>query len=1047
MPIPDRATGRGRSKDRRTRTVVTAGVLLAALLSAPSSPAFAADPVAPDLVAPASGATTSTNPTLSVTASDPDGGPLDVSFEGRVKGATVPGQSTENPFTIVVIPDTQNYTYGGRAGIITDQTQWIVDSRSQLNTQFVVHVGDLVSEFNLPEQWDAISSGMRVLDDAGIPNTVVPGNHDFDNATGAMGLYDTYFPVSRYSQASWNTADTHYGGYLGENQFGADPVDRQNMDSYALFRAGGRDFLVLNLEWEAPTPVLQWADRVLAAFPGRTAIMVTHSFLSIVGDRRANAERPGGTSQKALWDGFVSTHCQIRLVISGHEHVGDLSEASRTDPNACGQPVQQFMSDYQSRANGGNGWLRYYTFDPQVNTVTATTYSPTLGQYETDADSSFTVPFEVTPSQPAPFTTIGTASVTSGQTASITWPGRQADTQYEWRAVARDATGSATSATWPFRTGRPLASLTDTFTRTLAAGWGSTESGDSWLAVGPSTPFSVDGTAGRITAAAGKGYAIRSTAFTARDVSIRADVSMQNAPPASGTYASILGRVNGTGDYRVTTKFTPTSTAISLRKVIAGVETVLAAKSITPVVAVGTPLNVRFEVAGSPATLRVKAWTTGAEPTDWALSATDSTIADTGGVGAHQFTSTGAPVPVVVRYGSFAATELGDGAPNTPPTASIGAPTVSGNTVSLSGAGSTDSDGTISSWAWAFGDGATGAGATTSHTYASAATYTVTLTVTDNAGSTNSTTRAVTITPPPNQPPVAVIGTPGITGRAVSLVGSGSSDPDGTIASWAWDFGDGSTDAGATASHTYSNDGTFTVRLTVTDDRGASASATRSVTVTGAPASSLLADDFQRQVASGWGTSSSGAQWTLVGTASRYAVTGGVGVQTLAAAGSTETNAPAATWTNADVRVKLSWDRTSAAGAIYTAIAPRAVSAISDYRVKVIVSNNKPSLDLIRRVNGTETSMARVALPVTVSANTAYTVAIRITSTGGASTLAAKLWTTGTAEPTGWQVQVTDATAGLQAPGWLRLWSYLSATATTGVTTTFDDLSVVPPTP
>lgn len=61
--------------------------------------------------------------------------------------------------------------------------------------------------------------------------------------------------------------------------------------------------------------------------------------------------------------------------------------------------------------------------------------------------------------------------------------------------------------------------------------------------------------------------------------------------------------------------------------------------------------------------------------------------------------------------------------------------------------------------------------------------------------------------------------------------GSGSSDSDGSIVSYAWDFGDGATGSGQTASHTYGSNGTYTVTLTVTDDDGATDSTNQSVSV------------------------------------------------------------------------------------------------------------------------------------------------------------------------------------------------------------------------
>jgi len=87
----------------------------------------------------------------------------------------------------------------------------------------------------------------------------------------------------------------------------------------------------------------------------------------------------------------------------------------------------------------------------------------------------------------------------------------------------------------------------------------------------------------------------------------------------------------------------------------------------------------------------------------------------------------------------------------------------------------------------------------------------------------------------PPQPPVAAF-TAVASGLAVDVDGSGSSAPDGTLTSYAWDFGDGATAAGgAVASHTYAEAGTYTVTLTVTDDSGATATVAHDVTVAEPP--------------------------------------------------------------------------------------------------------------------------------------------------------------------------------------------------------------------
>ena len=105
------------------------------LLASLAPRAEAAAPSAPVLVSPSDNATAaSTDVPLAVTASDPDGGQVSVRFEGRKKGATVPGGGGGTPFTLVALPDTQNYTYNNRQGTMNQQSQWVLNTRSQLNT-------------------------------------------------------------------------------------------------------------------------------------------------------------------------------------------------------------------------------------------------------------------------------------------------------------------------------------------------------------------------------------------------------------------------------------------------------------------------------------------------------------------------------------------------------------------------------------------------------------------------------------------------------------------------------------------------------------------------------------------------------------------------------------------------------------------------------------------------------------------------------------------------------------------------------------------------
>jgi len=184
-----------------------------------------------------------------------------------------------------------------------------------------------------------------------------------------------------------------------------------------------------------------------------------------------------------------------------------------------------------------------------------------------------------------------------------------------------------------------------------------------------------------------------------------------------------------------------------------------------------------------------------------------------------------------------------------PPTAAASASPATGDApliVQFSSAGSADPDGTIASYAWNFGDGSSSAEANPLHTYASVGVYTATLTITDNSGFTGSSSVTITALAPNAVPSASFTATPnsGTAPITVSFNASASADSDGTIASYAWNFGDGTTGSGVTTQHTYTAAGTYTATLKVTDDRGATSSTSVTVQVQAAPVQTIRVESI-----------------------------------------------------------------------------------------------------------------------------------------------------------------------------------------------------------
>lgn len=376
---------------------------------------------------------------------------------------------------------------------------------------------------------------------------------------------------------------------------------------------------------------------------------------------------------------------------------------------------------------------------------------------------------------------------------------------------------------------------------------------------------------------------------------------------------------------------------------------------------------------------------------------------------------------------------------NVAPTASFSS-AIANRDLSVDATGSTDSDGTITSYAWNFGDDSTATGATATHSYATAGTYPVTLTVTDNSGASTVTTRTVQASDPPaNMAPTAAFSYQA-TPLALTTDASASADSDGTVTGYSWNFGDGSTGTGVTAAHSYATAGSYDVTLTVTDNSTATGQIMQTVVVPDVdPNTPLATDAFTRTVATGLGTADTGGAWTTTGTASNYTVSGGVGRLKASAGATVNAYLSGISLLDTDVLVTTTLQQDATGSGAYTSLIGRRVGT-DDYRVRM--KNLATGVVQLQLMRGATSLKAQNIAGLTYTTGSAMQLRLQVIGSAP-TTIRAKIWALGTPEPAAWQTTATDSTAALQTAGAVGLAFYLGSTATvTPVTATFDDLIV-----
>lgn len=295
-------------------------------------------------------------------------------------------------FTVVVLPDTQHYCEKHPEQFYA-QTKWIAAQAKDRRIAAVFQLGD-VTNHNTPEQWEVAKKAIGTLEGV-VPYFLTLGNHDYSErgvCSDRTTLYNEYFPVSQAK------ATKHFGG-----TYDREPERMEN--SYQTFSAGGRDFLVLSLEFGPRNDVVRWANEVAAKHRDKSIVLLTHAYMYYDETRYDWAKR--GKDQRwnphdykvakntaddvndgeQLWQKLVSKHENFVLTLNGHVLNDGLGRIVTQTP--AGRDVPQVLVNFQMKPNGGDGWLRLLEFKADGKTVDVRDYSPTLNRQNESKQNRF----------------------------------------------------------------------------------------------------------------------------------------------------------------------------------------------------------------------------------------------------------------------------------------------------------------------------------------------------------------------------------------------------------------------------------------------------------------------------------------------------------------------------------------------------------------------------------------------------------------------------------------------------------------------------------
>jgi len=237
-------------------------------------------------------------------------------------------------YSFAVVGDTQRQIMKDEPAGSTKWTaryyDWLVDNKDEKKIKYVLGMGD-ITQNDIDSEWVLAKSQIVKLDAAGIPYSLIMGNHD------SVPQLDKYFA---------DPADDFYTsrvtGYFEDGSLG---------NYYMNFEVGSTKYMVMNFVFGPSNEALEWASEIVEAHPDRRVIVTTHAYMNWDGTTldAGDYAPPRGenvNNGEQIWEKFASQHENIILVLSGH--ISSSEVVARQDIGVHGNTVTQMLVDPQS---------------------------------------------------------------------------------------------------------------------------------------------------------------------------------------------------------------------------------------------------------------------------------------------------------------------------------------------------------------------------------------------------------------------------------------------------------------------------------------------------------------------------------------------------------------------------------------------------------------------------------------------------------------------------------------------------------------------------